>query len=330
MRRSRSPHAHPLHNHPHIVIITTMKRLPSLPALDEVQPEMDFSRADLMTPFSLSLAAERAIEHAKLKLDEMDNRLATARSSIEQFKAQRAHRATSDPAPREKVLSHHARIQSTSGTLTREQILHLKTLEMKRLRDDLRSLRSRMNHTRAISETLQTTPPRPPRPLAVQVPDLAQLGKTFDQSMEGRMIKRLSTDSLRHKTSTESLRDAPLIVAKRDNPLSPRPYSSTSIITPMSTSPARRGPHGRLHYSDTLTPPPSASSLEDEERYKSNLPRPRKRISLSMVSTLSNDDQAALLSKIEGALNRLSVSTTNDARRQKLEAALAILEEGDI
>lgn len=283
-----------------------LRKMPSLPTLDEGGGvDMDFSRADLMTPFSLSLAAEKAIENAKHKLDEMDSRLSTARHSIDRFKARRiSTRAVSDPerlvslrGPNGRIStsdssgngvagprgSKHQRVKSvgSSGTLTREEILYLKTLEMKKLRDDLRSLRSRMNQTRQISEAIQSTPPRPPRPLESEVPDLDTLGRAFDQSTEGRMLKRLSTASLeypqspqqrlsreslldsptktlrrkqsreliegptieyfggarhsdRHSTSSSRLDDAPIIASRADNPFSPRPYSSTSIMTPMS------------------------------------------------------------------------------------------------
>lgn len=124
----------------------------------------EFSRADLMTPFSLSLAAEKAIESAKLKLDQMDSRLLRARTSIAMAKSI-THRVSADQLTGRKVGALSPGSAPASPVINppddfRDDEAPVRTIEMVKLRDDLRRLRSRMGQSRAISETLNLTPPR--------------------------------------------------------------------------------------------------------------------------------------------------------------------------
>lgn len=134
----------------------------------------EFSRADLMTPFSLSLAAEKAIERAKDRLDQMDSRLLRARTSIAVAKSL-IHRASAEQLHGRKISSSSFTLSTAPSspepnsacTFQGSKKTSPKTTEMVRLRDDLRRLRSKMGQSRAISETLNLTPPRVRRPRPV-------------------------------------------------------------------------------------------------------------------------------------------------------------------
>lgn len=127
-----------------------------------------------MTPFSLSLAAEKAIESAKLRLDQMDSRLLRARTSIAMAKTI-SHRVSADQLSSRKMTKQVGEITppmspvdsrlelGPNSSNTEEEVL-LRNGEMIKLRDDLRRLRSRMSQSRAISDTLNLTPPRSRRP----------------------------------------------------------------------------------------------------------------------------------------------------------------------
>lgn len=273
--------------------------------------DSDLARADSMTPFSLSLAAEKAIENAKRQLDAMDGRLLKARMTM--VRAQRAgHRTISNPerydprqqGPRDgqqqvQRRSHH-RVQSLSATTQaargqsindglgagaaaaieeEEEDFERKAVEMKRLRDDLRHLRSKMGQTRGLTTTLNTTPPRPPRPLDSELPDFALLRNAqaterdslvqafpspprTSPSKEGRPFSMAWPSFVGTTTTTtpgseagagaDSYFEAPVIASHAENPFSPRPYSSQSILTPLPSSPyPDRGGHGMTTTMDT-------------------------------------------------------------------------------
>lgn len=272
--------------------------------VETVSFQDDFSRADLMTPFSLSVAAEKAIANAKSKLDEMDSRLLKARNSIRIAQRQslqsivpgasgtylfRGPGGRLIPDGVDPTLGVRRRGQSMTVTKNENQNQDQdleeeehRALEMKKLRDDLRSLRSRMSHTRAISETLNLTPPRAAARRSRQVSSVDGGSKdaaftVLDQFPAPPNIDRRSVDQLTTTTSTSNSQrnnvvddddDDDIPVIATENPFSPRPYSSQSILTPLASDPDDDSDDG----SETSTPKQTSLATSDSRSDRCETP----------------------------------------------------------
>lgn len=312
----------------------------------------DFSRADLMTPFSLSLAAERAIENAKRRLDAMDARLLHARSSID-----RARQLIPRRQPEPAVVVAPVEEPSVSPGTAPEPPDERKALEVKRLSDDLRRRYSR--ESRAISETLNLSPPRPPRPSLGELPNLEALDREFRRRSDlfvgelpttaaldakwrrrsegttvhplvqtvGRFVSA-STPSLSSSSSSSSVATVPpTYEPPSELPFSPRPdaagpwsLSGLQAPSPGGSSLASGGtpkhsPSSRLPRRSSATPSPTTTTLSSFERVK-------------VASTGRGDLSrrlATVLTKIDEEERRRE--GLEDGRRRRLEAALDLLED---
>lgn len=140
-----------------------------------------------MTPMSLSIAAERAIERARAKLEQMDQQLASARSTISLVKkrsmefqqadaAKRQSSATAINAAARQVLEPEEKGKKTSSSA--------RAAELRKLRDELRHIRANMTQSRSlIQQALSQTPPRPMRPATPDIPEM----RAIDESLGGGM-----------------------------------------------------------------------------------------------------------------------------------------------
>ncbi|CCG81253.1 protein of unknown function [Taphrina deformans PYCC 5710] len=309
--------------------------------------DYDMSRADLMTPFSLSLAAEKAIESAKRQLDAMDERLLKARMAM--ARAQRTSQVPSLTATGTRAF--FTTTPAPSRTEHGDRDWERKATELKRLKDDLKALRSRMNIARGLDSAIDpSTPSRPVRP------------GDFDVSQykhDNDVIHAFPKPPSSSNRSSMS----PICV---DAPFSPRPYSSQSILPPFSATSTTfttttndaagldKSVRGRAHEGYHTPPHSSPSSQKPNPGTQGKAPDtpqsmhrtspssiPRHRTSSSVRDGDGDGDEAdreeeeeregsewRLLARVETALARIN-DVTDERRKRKLAAALAILEDSE-